>query len=447
MRTVVSSTHPDPTRAVPPRVQHENAQPSPPPPIDNAALDPALADSIPPPMQYSPQVMPNLPPAPASAQQPQNGTLPPMQQLPPAPSGSASPPPPQYIATGAPASGAPSADGEWGDVPRLPPILQVEKQHVTTTATQAASASRRRNDAQFKCPVPGCGSTFTRRFNLRGHLRSHTEERPFICEWPNCNKGFARQHDCKRHYALHNAKPNQHVCDGCGKTFSRTDALNRHLRSDGGSGCRKNAASGSSPKAGSSAANTAAPVSEPRPTDAHPPGTLNGHYPISLAVQSAQPAPPDPAVHHPHLHQIPADLSSQLQAAGGEFLAGLLSGQQFLAAAAATGSTDPSQNPNPNHAQAYDGMVQGAPAPSGPGSEQAPGPVNVPVSQIMHDDGERAAKRRAVSVGDEIVPVPVAAAELNGAAKSEKAAAHDMPDLKRTATTSGVNPEPTAMQT
>lgn len=53
-------------------------------------------------------------------------------------------------------------------VPRLPPILQVEKQQVTTSATQAASASRRRNEAHFVCPVPGCGSTFTRRFNLRG---------------------------------------------------------------------------------------------------------------------------------------------------------------------------------------------------------------------------------------------------------------------------------------
>lgn len=105
--------------------------------------------------------------------------------------------------------------------PRLPPILQVEKQQVTTSATQAASASRRRNQANFLCPVPGCGSTFTRRFNLRGtssvrvesssralthlsclsfligHLRSHTEERPYVCEWPGCNKGFARQHDCK----------------------------------------------------------------------------------------------------------------------------------------------------------------------------------------------------------------------------------------------------------
>jgi uncharacterized Zn-finger protein len=94
---------------------------------------------------------------------------------------------------GAGANHYPSSSG----VPRLPPILQVEKQQVTTSATQLASASRRRNEAHFVCPVPGCGSTFTRRFNLRGHLRSHTEERPYVCEWPGCKKGFARQHDCK----------------------------------------------------------------------------------------------------------------------------------------------------------------------------------------------------------------------------------------------------------
>lgn len=121
---------------------------------------------------------------------------------------------------------------------RLPPIMQVEKQQVTTSATQLASASRRRNEAHFVCPVPGCGSTFTRRFNLRGHLRSHTEERPYVCEWPGCKKGFARQHDCKRHQALHTAKSQSNVCRGCKKTFSRLDALNRHLRSDGGAECR-----------------------------------------------------------------------------------------------------------------------------------------------------------------------------------------------------------------
>ena len=70
-------------------------------------------------------------------------------------------------------SSAPPGDGSGhypssSGVPRLPPILQVEKKQVTTSATQAASASRRRNEAHFICPVPGCGSTFTRRFNLRG---------------------------------------------------------------------------------------------------------------------------------------------------------------------------------------------------------------------------------------------------------------------------------------
>jgi hypothetical protein len=61
-------------------------------------------------------------------------------------------------------SGAAANDGNV----RLPPILQVEKQHVTTKATQNASAGRRKNEAHFVCPVPECGSTFTRRFNLRG---------------------------------------------------------------------------------------------------------------------------------------------------------------------------------------------------------------------------------------------------------------------------------------
>jgi hypothetical protein len=46
--------------------------------------------------------------------------------------------------------------------------MAVSKPNVTTGRTANASHKRRKQEATFVCPVPGCGSTFTRSFNLKG---------------------------------------------------------------------------------------------------------------------------------------------------------------------------------------------------------------------------------------------------------------------------------------
>lgn len=100
-----------------------------------------------------------------------------------------------------------------------------------------------KHPATFQCSL--CPKRFTRAYNLRSHLRTHTDERPFVCTV--CGKAFARQHDRKRHEGLHSGEK-KFVCKGtlqsgahwgCGRRFARADALGRHFRSEAGRVCIK----------------------------------------------------------------------------------------------------------------------------------------------------------------------------------------------------------------
>jgi uncharacterized Zn-finger protein len=98
-----------------------------------------------------------------------------------------------------------------------------------------------KHPATFQCNL--CPKRFTRAYNLRSHLRTHTDERPFLCAV--CGKAFSRPHDRRRHEGLHSGEK-KFVCRGelqrggqwgCGRRFARADALGLHFRSEAGRVC------------------------------------------------------------------------------------------------------------------------------------------------------------------------------------------------------------------
>ncbi|PGH27831.1 hypothetical protein AJ80_00381 [Polytolypa hystricis UAMH7299] len=87
---------------------------------------------------------------------------------------------------------------------------------------------------KHRCPY--CSTEFTRHHNLKSHLLTHSQEKPYVCQ--TCQSRFRRLHDLKRHAKLHTGE-RPHICPKCGRRFARGDALARHNKGAGGCAGRR----------------------------------------------------------------------------------------------------------------------------------------------------------------------------------------------------------------
>ncbi|XP_070186428.1 uncharacterized protein [Littorina saxatilis] len=82
-------------------------------------------------------------------------------------------------------------------------------------------------DTRNKCAV--CSRVFTRSWLLKGHMRTHTGERPFRCTWPQCQRAFADKSNLRSHTLIHTTTAKSFSCPKCSRAFSQKRYLHKHM--------------------------------------------------------------------------------------------------------------------------------------------------------------------------------------------------------------------------
>lgn len=92
---------------------------------------------------------------------------------------------------------------------------------------QLIQHSRRHQDRKFKCTVPGCHWKFVFKNELTYHLRSHSQEKPYLCDI--CGYAASTKIRLQRHNITHTGERKYH-CEYCTYKAGNSTHLHRHMR-------------------------------------------------------------------------------------------------------------------------------------------------------------------------------------------------------------------------